>query len=279
MTTDSVVGTATIHFNGAPGTIAVQWGDGATSSRDPADPINSTRPGAQNDPPGTASFKHLYAAPADGSPFTVAITAQVGGESQTIAIGVTPRYRVTQYAALFPPLIHCDSIFELNTEWRIERSAVDFTDDRSWSGLVPDQSWEFDRQTSFGYGADYPLPEFQPLPGSQVSLELTAAETPAIFYDVVEVDPTFDQGLDGFTISLNPMLGSRSFSQVADAVFDGLLNPGPCEAELRADIDVRLLTLGLGGAPVLGQQTRPGHDVPRRVVEGRLARGIGGGCD
>jgi hypothetical protein len=162
-----------------------------------------------------------------------------------VAVGVTPRYRVSQYTALLSPLNHCDSLAEDYTEWTISRAV---------QSLVPEQTFEFERQTQAGVGVGYPLPEFKPLEGSQFSLELTAADTPSVgYYDIYEIDPVFDQGLTSVSIPLNPLLGSRSVSKVTQEGFTSPLIPDEiCRAEIRADIDVKLLTPGLGG-PVLSQ--------------------------
>jgi hypothetical protein len=223
VTTDSVVATANVRYNGSPGLVTVQWGDGTTSSRNPNDPIDSPRPNPNPDPRGTIVFKHTYTAPGDGAAFARTITAQVGAESQNSAVIVTPRYRVTQYAAQFSALDRCDSDVELYTEWRVDRRVPP----------LPAKTWEFDR-----FNNAIP-PEV--LPDSIVSFELTAPNRKQVEYKVTEVDPIFDDLGQSYVIDLDPRLGSRRV--VLDYHdFDG------CQAQIQADINVRLLTPGLGGS-------------------------------
>jgi hypothetical protein len=233
VTTDSVVATATVRYNGSPGVVAVQWGDGTSSSRNPNDPIDSPRPNPNPDPPGAVVFKHAYAAPSDGAAFARNITAQIGAESQNSAEIITPRYRVTQYAAQFSALHECDSSVELYTEWRITRRIL----------AHPDKTWEFDR-----FNNEIP-PEA--LPDSIVSFDLIAPNRKLVEYQVTEVDPLFDNLGQTGVIDLDPRLGSRR------VVLD-YHDWDACQAHIEADIDVRLLTPGLGGnggggGPVAGQ--------------------------
>ena len=131
VSTDSVVATATLHYNGDPSAATVLWGDGTSTSRCPAGqegPMHSgcmPNPFDTGDPAGTLVLKHRYAAPANGAPFTVAITAKLGAESQTVRIGVTPRYKVTVSDIEFSPLSHCDTAVEEETEWAVGRTVYD----------------------------------------------------------------------------------------------------------------------------------------------------------
>jgi hypothetical protein len=255
VTTDSVVATATIRYTGDPSTATVQWGDGTSSTRCPAGepgPVHSgcfAKPWTAGDPPGTIVLQHVYAAPANGAGFTVAVTAQLAGESTTVAVGVTPRYRVTQGTVSFSPLNHCDSIAEANTEWHISRGVTD----RGPGAPDFHQEWDFDRTTLGGLSEPVvQLPEFLALPGSAFSLELTATDFPRVVYFTVEIDPVFDQFISPITVDLNPLLGSRSFSQ---AVVE--TSPLPfttaCRVAYEGQIDVALLAPVLSGGPVLGQ--------------------------
>jgi hypothetical protein len=93
--TDSVVATATMAYNGDPGAATVTWGDGTSTSRclpGQEGPLHSgclPDPYA-GDPSGELVFTHRYATPANGAPFTVAITGKVGNESKTTEIGSRP---------------------------------------------------------------------------------------------------------------------------------------------------------------------------------------------
>jgi hypothetical protein len=191
------------------------------------------------DPPGTIIFKHAYAAPSNGAGFTATITAQIGAESQTAGILVSPRYRVTQYQASLTPLEPCDSWLEQYTEWRVVRSG----------SAAAGKTWEFDLEEPTGWVGDYPGRTY-PLPDSIVSFEGRVDQAGSIVYHVTEVDPVLDQLGSPARIDLNPVLGSRS---VTLHYADFGTPFGACEADIRADVNVTLLKPGLGGGPVAGQ--------------------------
>jgi hypothetical protein len=240
VSTDSVVATATIRYNGSPGVVTVVWGDGTVHSRDPNGPINSPRPNPNPDPPGTITFKHAYAPPANGAGFTASITARIGSESQSAAILVSPRYRVTQYQPRLTPLMPCDSSLEQYTEWRVVRSG----------SAAAGKTWEFDLWEPSAWVGDYPGQTYA-LPDSIVSFEGRVDQAGSIDYHVTELDPVFDQVGDLETIDLDPLLGSRSVT-LHHQGWD-TFPTGTCAAEIRADINVTLLKPGLGGGPVAGQ--------------------------
>jgi hypothetical protein len=238
VTTDSVVATATIHYNGSPGVVAVQWGDGTVNSRDPNAPVDSPRPNPHPDPPGTITFEHAYAPPGDGAAFTTGVTAQIGAESQAATVLVTPRYRVTQYQASLTPTLPCDSWIEQYTEWRVIRSGA----------AVADKTWEFDLWEPSAWVGDYPGQTY-PFPDSIVAFEGTVDQAGSIDYQVTELDPVFDQVGGTLGIDLDPLLGSRSVV----LHFPDFSTFGGCRADIRADIHVALLKPGLGSGPVAGQ--------------------------
>jgi hypothetical protein len=236
--TNSVVATATVQYSGSPGVVTVVWGDGAVDSRDPNATNDSPRPDPNPDPPGTITFKHAYAPPSNAAGFTASITAQIGAESRTVAVLVSPRYRVTQYQPSLTPLRPCDSWLEHYTEWRVVRS-----------GSAAGKTWEFDLEEPTAWVGDYPGRTYS-LPDSVVSFEGRVDQAGSIDYRVTEVDPVLDQ-LGGMgRIDLNPLLGSRS---VTLEYADFGTPTGICKAEIRADINVTLLKPGLGGGPVASQ--------------------------
>ena len=248
VSTDSVVATATLRYNGDPSAATVLWGDGTSTSRCPAGqegPIHSgcmPDPFGSGDPAGTIVLKHRYTAPANGAPFTVAITAKLGAESQTVAIGVTPRYKVTVSDIEFSPLNHCDTEFEEGTEWEVSRGVYD---NNGTVIVVPSREWNFDRVT-YRVG-DPSLPVFKVLPGSGFSVELKASDHPDLVLRATELDPVVDDVLKSDSLDINPLHGSRSIELQATTFLED------CRAEYRFDVDVRLLEPGLDRGPVLSQ--------------------------
>src|SRR5262249_10091616 len=107
---------------------------------------------------------------------------------------IEPRYRVTQGAVLFSPLDHCDSVAEAYTEWTVYRDADN----------LPDKRWDFDRKTAERGGVGVVLPDFQPLPDSAVSVEVTAATAKKILYRAKENDPLLDEYFNPQAIDENP---------------------------------------------------------------------------
>jgi len=245
--TDSVVATATIGYNGDPGAASVAWGDGTSTSRclpGQEGPLHSgclPAPYASDQPSGVLVFKHRYAT-ANGAPFTPLITAKVGAESKTIAIGVTPRYRVTVSDVRFSPLNHCDSAVEQYTEWKVSGGV---------NGLVPWREWRFDRLTQPGAVVGDWLPQFEAIPASGFSVDLKASDDVVVSYLAVEIDPVFDQELSTRSVGLNPLLGDRSVSLTSQESFTNPVVPDAlCRVEYRFDIGVKLLTPGLDTGPV-----------------------------
>jgi hypothetical protein len=243
ITTDSVVATATVEYDGPAGDIAVRWGDGAIS-RPTATPTASV-PGHPATPTAAGTFvlQHVYSAPTAGTAFPARVSVVVTGRPPIDRdITITPRYRVTQYTLFFSPLNHCDTALEEYTEWIVGRSG----------GGGPDARWAFDRKTHVRGEVGDPLPDFQPIPNSALSLEVTAADAPRIVFGVIEVDPFIDDLAETDTIDLHPGLGSRP---VVLHFADQGAPPesSACRAEIRTDIDVRLLTPGLSTGPVASQ--------------------------
>jgi len=244
VTTDSVVATATLRYTGSPSLVTVQWGDGTSTSRNPGDPTDSPFPDpwTPSDPPGVSVFTHAYTAPSDGTAFPVSVVAQIGAESQAAAAIITPRYRVTQSAVSLTPLHPCDLPTEPETEWRVDRHG----------GSFGDRAWEFDLDEPAAWVGDYPGGTHTP-PDSVVTWDGTVAAAPEVGYLVTERD-LIDDDLGEYTqiIDFDPLLGSRSVSLYyfdIDSPFHG----ESCGAQVLADIDVRLLTPGLGGGPITRQ--------------------------
>jgi hypothetical protein len=250
VTVDSVVATATVRFAGAsPGIVTVEWGDGTSTSRNPSDPVDSPFPDpwATDSPPGTIVLQHAYAAPSDGSAFARTVTARIGAETEADTVAVTPRYRVTQYQASLQQEMRCDSNPEEYSEWRVVRRAGGLPD-KTWEWDVPEPDWvDGDEPGPFD---GYPFPP-RPLTDSVISFDLTADQETRIGYEVTEDDPVIDNL--GWTeyIDVDPHLGSRRVYLYWSDFGTGL--GGDCSAHLYADIDVRLLTPGLGGGPVASQ--------------------------
>jgi hypothetical protein len=255
VSTDSVVATATLRYNGDPSAATVLWGDGTSTSRCPPGqegPIHSgcmPDPFGAGDPVGTLVLKHRYAA-ANGAPFTVAITGKLGGESQTVAIGVTPRYKVTVTDMHFSPLSHCDTVAEEETEWKVGRAVFD----QNGSAIVPLRQWTFDHfvtnpRVVLG---DWSLPQFEELPDSDFSVELKASDHATLGLHTIELDPVVDDGLELRYLDLNPLDGTRSVDLQTQGTFG--TDPG-CRAEYLLDVNVRVLEPGLdrGGGPGNGQ--------------------------
>jgi hypothetical protein len=245
VSTDSVVATATLRYNGDPSAATVLWGDGTSTSRCPTGQVSSVHPGCIDGggAAGTLVFKHRYAAPANGAPFTVAITGKLGAESQTVAIGVTPRYKVTVYDIEFSPLNHCDSSFEEETEWKVGRSVHE-----NGTDVVPSREWNFDLLTNPAIVlGDWSLPDFKVLPGSGFSVELKASDHPELVLSAIELDPVLNDVLFDTGVDINPLNGSRSIELKSTGI------ASHCRAAYRFDVDVRLLEPGLDRGPVLSQ--------------------------
>ena len=209
VSTDSVVATATLRYNGDPSAATVLWGDGTSTSRCPAGQEGPLHSGCMPDPfdsggaAGTLVLKHRYTAPANGAPFTVAITGKLGAESQTVAIGVTPRYKVTVSDIEFSPLSHCDTAVEEDTEWKVSRGVYDNngTVHRAEPGMELRPCHQPQRRLG-----DSALPEFEELPGSGFSVELKASDHPNLVLHTTELDPVVDDVL----VNRHPWTSTRS---------------------------------------------------------------------
>jgi hypothetical protein len=235
---DSVVGTAAVQYTGHADRVTVTWGDGATSTRIPGSSLPMV--GAPQDPPGTVTFTHVYAvaAPQFAELITAKVTSGKKSASQSAAISVIPRYRVTQYQASFRPLDHCDPFYETQSEWSITQDLrTDQSDQRALG-------WEQDRDTNPG------VFDFRPLAGSQLSVEETLAD-PHFFlhYSVEELDTFYNDESGEGEIDLHPSLGSRH------VVLHMPGENGDCRSEVEADVDVTLLKPGLTGSssPVMAR--------------------------
>ena len=141
------------------------------------------------DPAGTLVLKHRYAAPANGAPFTVAVTAKLGAESQTVAIGVTPRYKVAVSDIEFFPLSHCDTAAEEDTEWKVGRGCAR---ERNRHRAEPGMELRPCGTNPRVVVGDWSLPQFEALPGSGFSVELKASDHPRLGLSITEVDPLID---------------------------------------------------------------------------------------
>ena len=234
---DSVVATATLSYSGPALDVIVFWGDGARTRTSP--PIASV-PGRPLPTAGRVVLQHLYAPSANGAGYIRHVTA-VNPASAEVLVGsdvaIMPRYRVTQYAVEFSPLNHCDSVAEAYTEWFVFREGSGFS-----------KEWEFDRHTADVGGVGVPLPDFQPLPDSAVSVETFAANAPTVAYGAWEEDPAFNEFFDRQFVDFNPLLGSRTVLLTYPEKFGG-----DCRIQMRMPIDIHLLTPGYSGGPVASQ--------------------------
>jgi hypothetical protein len=254
---NSVVATATLRYNGDPGAATVLWGDGTSTSRCPAGQEGPLHSGCMPNPfdsasaAGTLVFKHRYAPPANGAPFTVLITGKLGAESQTIAIGVTPRYKVTVSDIEFSPLSHCDTPVEEETEWKVSRT---LRDDDNGTIIVPSREWTFEHFLTNPrvVVGNWTLPQFEVLPGSGFSVELKASDHADLTVPIRELDPVGDDLMVTVGQVIKPLDGSRSVDQVETEAGQDPYQFG-CRAEYRFDIDAHLLEPGLDGGPVHGQ--------------------------
>lgn len=240
ITTDSVVGTATVRYGGS-GIVSVRWGDNQRSTYNSSSPMpdGSITPSA-----GQVVFKHVYDLP-DGQPLSTVATASVesGGtiDFESRPVTVTPRFLVSQYQALFTPLNHCDTAVEEYTEWRISQR-IDGTTVKTW--------WQ-DRDTGVGLtGAETGgvQPDFRPLEGSIVHREMVMADARVdMSYEVTELDEAFDDQAGVKHFEMHPSIAPSSHT--LDFAGDD------CRAQVKTDTDVRLLKPGLGsaGGPVASQ--------------------------
>ena len=93
-----------------------------------------------------------------------------------------------------------------------------------------------------------PLPDFEPLPDSAGSIEVTVGGAPTLGYTAIENDPLAPDFFGAMFIDFDPLLGSRTVTLTASEVPEG-----DCRVQIRAAIDVQLLTPGLAPGPVASQ--------------------------
>jgi hypothetical protein len=232
VTTDSVIGTATVRYGEAGSLVTVRWGDGTRSVYDPFSPLPMNGGSAVS--PDTVVFKHEYPA---GLPATyiATVTVEKGGRTDLDSrqVIVTPRYLVSQYQAFFAPS-HCDSAVEEYTEWSISQKL-------NGSTL---RTWRMDIKTNTFPGAEVGggLRDFRALDGSLLAREMTMADGPlTVSYTVTEIDPVFDDDAGTKSADLHPGIAP------ANVVLE--YSGDDCRAQVKFDTDVRLLrpAAGLGG--------------------------------
>ena len=93
-----------------------------------------------------------------------------------------------------------------------------------------------------------PLPDFQPLPDSAGFVDVTVGQAPKLGYTAIELDPFAPDFFGAMLVDFDPLLGSRTVTRTASEVPDG-----DCRVQIRAAIDVQLLTPGLAPGPVASQ--------------------------
>ena len=227
VTTDSVIGTATVRF-GEPGSlVTVRWGDGTRSIYDPSSPIlTNSGPVITSD---TVVFKHEYPAGPQAT-YIATVTVEKGTRSdlESRQVVVTPRYLVTQFQAFFSPT-HCDSAVEEWTEWSISQKLNGSTI----------RNWRFDVKTNSFPGASVGdgFADFRALDGSLFGREMTMADAPlTMAYSVTEIDPVFDDDAGTKSAQLHPSIAPTNVL----LEYSG----DDCRARIRFDTDVRLLRPG-----------------------------------
>ena len=195
VTTDSVIGTATVRYSEPGSLVTVRWGDGTRSIYDPFSPILTNSGSTITS--DTVVFKHEYPA---GLPATyiATVTVEKGTRSdlESRQVVVTPRYLVTQFQAFFSPT-HCDSAVEEYTEWSITQK-LNGTSIRNWRMDVKTSSFP---GASIGDG----FAGFRALSGSLFGREMTMADAPLTMgYAVTEIDPVFDDDAGTKSAELHP---------------------------------------------------------------------------
>jgi hypothetical protein len=229
VTTSSVVATAVVHYTGAAPDVTVAWGDGASTRTSPP---TASVPGRPVPTQGQVVFQHAYVPLA--APFFREHIGVLDSISHHEIVGqdvvIVARYRVTQHTLEFAPLNNCDSFAELFTEWLIRRLG----------GGLPFKVWQFSRRY------DVNFPNFQPIAGSDVSVETTIGSAPKIPYDGIEEDPIDDETFDQQVVDMQPALGSRTVTLTYSE-----RNGFDCKFMLRTSIDVVLLTPGYNGGPIV----------------------------
>ncbi len=237
VTTNSVVGTATVNYSGV-GVVTVRWGDGTRTTYTPGSPQPSSDVTVSS---GQVVMKHEYALQPGGGQFTMIATASVEANGlsdfESRQVVVTPRYLVAQYGAYWSPTNHCDTEVETYTEWSITQ--------RLNSTLV--NYWREDRNTGVDTfpGAEIFSTDFRLLQGSVVNREMTMEEAPLqVKYEMTELDEFFNDQLGSKTINLHPSMQKGDLT----VKFSG----DDCTAEIHTSLDFFLLKPGLP-QPVVSQ--------------------------
>jgi hypothetical protein len=215
VTSNSVVVTARVPYNGNPATVSVAWGDGTSSAG-----ASGTRSGS------VLVISHTYTPPSNGAAFVATLTAFSNGNSEAKGVLITPRYAVTGGTQYFAPITDCDPWYEQETEWHIEQQLRH----GDTGPVFSSKQWDFNRVTLDG-------PYLQPLPGSEFSFEMTMADPPIIdTLPVSEVDPLQDDDLEIPSTPIHPSLGSHSVGGTIGEF------AGDCDAQISLNVTVVLLT-------------------------------------
>ena len=221
VTANSVMAAAVVPYNGNPGSVAVGWGDGSWSAGSSGTPAT-----------GALLFRHEYAPSTNGAAFTVSVTAVSAGQTVVKPLPIIPRYLVEKGSDNFSPLVHCDSVLEQDTEWHVEQDL--YRGQPNGTAPFASKSWDFDRAT--GPNVIGGIPNFQSIPGSNLSFQMTMADSPIYtWYLVRELDPFLDEQLYGGLWAFHPSMGTGSMStQLIEF-------SGDCKAEIRTYATVTLL--------------------------------------
>jgi len=164
--------------------------------------------------------------------------AALGGEPVVVAaVGADGSDYLARLRSWGTTTDHVHSVAEAYTEWFVFREGSGFS-----------KEWEFDRHTADVGGVGVPLPDFQPLPDSAVSVETFAANAPTVAYGAWEEDPAFNEFFDRQFVDFNPLLGSRTVLLTYPEKFGD-----DCRIQMRMPIDIHLLTPGYSGGPVASQ--------------------------
>lgn len=221
VTANSVMAAASVPYNGNPGSVAVGWGDGSWSAGSAGTPTT-----------GALLFRHEYTPPTNGSTLSVTVTAVSGAETVTRTLTIIPRYLVEKGADNFSPLTHCDSFLEQDTEWHVDQDLYRSINDDS--PPFSSKHWDFDRAT--GPNVIDGIPNFQPLPGSNFSFEMTMSDAPIyVWHHAREIDLLLDEHLYDGAQGIHPSMGNQSMDfQLGEF-------SGDCKAEITTYVNVTLL--------------------------------------
>jgi hypothetical protein len=212
VSTDSVVATATVQYNGTPPSLLVYWGDNTVTELTPP-------------PANQVVLRHQYAVPPGGASFSQVINATVRGETDSRFVTIRPRYRITQHEASFANEDDCENWPDQESEWNISQYVI------VSPGAPPvTNSWYQTRPMGT-------LNYFEPMAGSEITAEREAGARLQIVYEVYENDEP----------GTNDPAGQQAFSVTpdGDVGVDHLSlhfnEYGTCEARINADIEVRLI--------------------------------------